>query len=536
MRTVSADLLVVGDIRTMDPARPRVEAVAVVHGRIAALGDLRDVRQRVPTGTAVLDVAGTAVPGFVDSHVHLLWAGRSASRVELSDARSIAQIQDRIRRFVALHPGQDWIEAEAGFDAAGLADARLPTAAELEAAADGHPLLLDRKGHDALVNETALRLAGIGPATPDPLGGRIERDAYGTPTGLLVEHPAVDLVRAVLPEPGRETRIAWIEAGQAELLSYGICTAVDPAVRAPELAAYAAAGRAGALRLRTVVMPLGDEVTTDADLDRGVVECGLDEAAPEWLRRGPTKLFLDGGGSLGTALRSQPWPGTGGYHGNQTLTVDALRAHCTAAAAAGRGVGVHAVGDAAIDLVLTVLTEVDRRTPIAGLGFHLIHAYLGPGAEAMATARRLGVRVSAHPALQWDFGVNLVERLGESRAAAANPLRSWLDAGVQVGGGSDGPGLPMSALFGMWQARTRAVRDRRDPLGPEQAITAEEALAMFTTGAAQVAGGPGIGSLRPGQPGDLAVLDVDPLVAEPDALLAGRVVATVVGGQVHEGH
>jgi predicted amidohydrolase YtcJ len=530
-----ADLLVVGDIRTMDPARPRVAAVAVVNGRITALGDLREVQQRVPPGTAVLDVAGTVVPGFVDSHVHLMWAGRRASRVELSDARSIAQIQDRIRRFIALHPGQDWIEADAGFDAADLAEGRLPTATELQAAADGHPLLLDRKGHDALVNTTALRLAGIGAHTPDPAGGRIERDAHGTPTGLLVEHPAADLVRAVLPEPSRETRIGWIEAGQAELLSHGICTVLDPAVPGPALAAYAAAGRAGALRLRAVVMPLGDEVITDADLDRSVAECELDRAAPGWLRRGPTKLFLDGGGSLGTALRSQPWPGTDGYHGNQTLTVEALRAHCTAAAAAGRGVGVHAVGDAAIDLVLTVLIEVDRRTPIAGLGFHLIHAYLGPSAEAMATARRLGVQVSAHPALQWDFGANLVERLGESPAAAANPLRSWLDAGVQVGGGSDGPGPPMSVLFGMWQARTRAVRDRRDPLGPEQAITAEEALALFTTGAARVAGGHGSGTLRPGHPGDLAVLDVDPLVADPDALLTGRVLATVVGGVVHEG-
>jgi predicted amidohydrolase YtcJ len=527
-------LLVVGDIVTMDPARPRVGAVGVRNGRIAALGEPREVRRQLPDGAAELTVPGTAVPGFVDSHVHLMWAGRRAGRLALGDATSIGDIQDRIRRFVDQHPDQTWIEADAGFDAGDLVERRLPLAADLDVASRGRALLLDRKGHDALVNTAALRLAGISGTTVDPPGGRIDRDGQGNPTGLLVEQPAVAMVRAVLPEPTERTRLGWIEAGQAELLAHGLCTAVDPAVRVPDLAAYLAAERAGILQLRTVVMPWADDAITDAELDRAVTSSGLDRANPDWLRRGPTKLFLDGGGSLGTALRSRPWPGTDGYRGNQTVTTETLQAHCAAAAAAGRGVGVHAVGDAAIDLVLAVLTEVDRRTPIADLGFHLIHAYLHPSATAMATARRLGVGVSSHPALQWDFGLNLIDLLGEAEAAAANPLRDWLDAGVRVGGGSDGPGPPMSVLFGMWQARTRRIRGRDDPLGPGQAITAEESLALFTTGAARIAGGPGRGRLAVGQPADLALLNVDPLVAHADALLDGRVVATVVGGVVHE--
>ncbi|MFY1636887.1 amidohydrolase [Solwaraspora sp. WMMB335] len=534
---MTGTLLVVGDVHTLDPTGPRVGAVAVRDGRIVAVGDVRDLRRLLPTGTPELAPPGAVVlPGFVDSHVHLMWAGRAADRVALDDAGGIRDLQDRIAGYAQRHPDRPWIEANAGFDPGDLAERRLPNAAELEAAAPGRPVLLDRKGHDGIVNLTALRLAGITAATPDPPGGRIERYADGTPTGLLVEHPAVALVRAVIPAPDEAARVGWIAAGQRRLLGHGITTAVDPAVPAAELVAYAAAARCGALRLRTVAMPLGSDDVDDAALRRTIDELDFDRIAPEVLRAGPTKLFLDGGGSLGTALRSAPWPGTGDYHGQQSLRTQTLRAHCVAAAAAGRGVGVHAVGDAAIDLTLTVLAEVATATPIAGLGFHLIHAYLGPSAPAMAAARRLGVPVSAHPALQWAFGPNLIERLGEPTAATANPLRSWLDAGVTVGGGSDGPGPPMSVLHGMWQARTRRIRGRAEPLGPEQAITAAEALALFTSGAARVAGNPaagwGSGLLRAGAPADLVVLDVDPLTPDADALLAGTVLATVVAGEV----
>ncbi|QSB15898.1 amidohydrolase family protein [Natronosporangium hydrolyticum] len=534
------DLLVIGDVRTMDPRCPRAAGVAIRAGRVVALGDWRQLRRQLPAGTPELAPAGAVVlPGFVDSHIHLMWAGRAASRVALADATGIGEIQARISRYAAAHPGRSWIEADAGFDPPDLAERRLPTATELEAAAPGRPLLLDRKGHDALVNLTGLRYAGITAATPDPPGGRIDRDPQGMPTGLLVEHPAVALVRAVVPAPDLATRVGWIVGGQRELLRHGITTAVDPAVAPADLAAYAQAERTGELAGRTVVMPLGDDQVSDADLRRAVAEAGLAAADPAWLRVGPTKLFLDGGGSLGTALRSVPWPGTDGYHGHQSLRTSTLRAHCAAAAAAGRGVGVHAVGDAAVALTLSVLADVDRRTPVAGKGFHVIHAYLGPTAAAMAAARRLAIGVSAHPALQWHVGRDLLTRLGEPAAAAANPLRSWLDAGVLVGGGSDAPGPPVSVLHGMWQARTRRVRGRDEPLGPGQAVTAEEALALFTTGAGQLAAagrpGAGSGTLYPGGPGDLAILDVDPLTPEPSALLSGRVVATVVAGVVSGG-
>ena len=493
-------LLVTGRVRTQDPDRPVAEAVAVAGSRIVAVGDRAAVRGQVPAGTPELHLP-YVVPGFVDSHVHVLWAGRQASRLALPSASGVP---DRVARFAAEHPGADWIEADAHFDGP------LPSAAALEAAAPGTGVVIDVKGHDAVVNETALRRAGIGDDTPDPPGGRIGRGPDGRATGLLVEHPAVALVRAVMPAASVSARRDWIRAGQAELLRHGITTAVDPAVDESGLRAYEIMAADGALRPRIVAMPHGVDSPALAETDR--------------LRLGPAKIFLDGGGSLGTALLSRPWPGTDGYYGNQTTTRSDLAATM---ASAPRGVGVHAVGDAAIDLVLDVVADV---RPAAAC--HLIHAYLGPSPAAMERARALGVAVSAHPALQWGFGAGLIERLGRPRAAAANPLRSWLDAGVLVGGGSDAPGPPMSVLRGMWQARTRMARGVDLPLGPAEAISAAEAFDLFTVGAAAVAGFGSTGRLRAGDPADIAGLTVDPLTVDPSEMYDGRVLATIVGGVV----
>jgi hypothetical protein len=178
--------------------------------------------------------------------------------------------------------------------------------------------------------------------------------------------------------------------------------------------------------------------------------------------------------------------------------------------------GVHVVGDAAIDLAVDVAVETG-----SGRYVHLIHAYLGPTQRAMRLCAQHGIVVSAHPALQWHVGPDLLARLPESEAAAANPLRRWLDEGVTLCGGSDAPGPPAAPLHGIWQARTRKVRGRDEPLGPDQALTAEEALGLFTPR-----------PIVPGALGDLVVLDTDPLHPDPDALLATNVLATVVAGRV----
>ncbi|GLY31638.1 amidohydrolase family protein [Kineosporia sp. NBRC 101731] len=526
------DVLITGDIHTLAPENEmpaRVEAIGVRDGAIVSWGSRGWVRAELGGRVREIDLPGTVLPGFTDSHVHVLWAGRRQDRCDLGEVRSVQEIERRLAEFAAGHAG--WIEADAEFEAIDLAEGRLPDRSDLDRACPGRRVLLDRKGHDAIVSSPVLHDAGITATTPDPAGGRIHRDRTGRVTGLLIEHPAVALVRNVQPAPDLETRVRWIRLGQAELLRQGITTAMDPAVTLAELPAWISAAQEGWLGQRCVVMPLGSDDVSPLEIASFLSTSGIDEVDPRRLRTGPTKLFLDGGGSLGTAWRSSPWPGPGKPdHGNQSITLDTLRAHCSAGLG-GRGVGVHAVGDAAIDALLDVLEVLNWAgdQPYRGTGFHIIHGYLSPSGSALSRAARLGVPVSAHPALQWAFGTALIDRLSEAEAAQANPLRAWLDAGVLVGGGSDGPGPPMSPLFGMWQARTRRVRGRGTPLGPAQAITPAEALTLFTTGAAAITGTRG--HLSPGGPADLVALDVNPLTCDDEELRQGQVLTTLVDGR-----
>ena len=160
-----------------------------------------------------------------------------------------------------------------------------------------------------------------------------------------------------------------------------------------------------------------------------------------------------------------------------------------------------------------------------------MHAYLWPSAENFRRARELGVFASIQPGMQWRVAGSLAGRFGVEGAAAASPLRSWLDAGVEVAGGSDGPDFPGAPLFGMYQARSRAAQGFDEPLGPEEAIDGERALAMWTTSAARYCFAEGErGALRPGLLADWAALSVDPVECEPEALREAAVLQTALAG------
>jgi predicted amidohydrolase YtcJ len=528
------NLIVCGDIITMDPARPRAAAVGIAGGRVTAVGDRGDAIAACPAGTPVLELAGCITPGLIDSHVHMLWTGRELDRLDLRGVASVGDVLERVRAYARARPGDGWLAGSIDVDPETLAEGRFPTRDELDAAAGGRPLFLDRRSHDALVNGAALRAAGIDGATPDPPGGVIERAADGTPTGVLIERPAAELAERMLPAPSAADRARWLADVQPAFLAAGITSVVDPALTPDELAAYVAAAQDGTLTVRTTAMPLGDGEVEPPAMAARFAGDGLDLArADDRLRIGPWKLFLDGGGSLGTALLREPWPGTDGYTGNQTTSTDGLHAYARWAARTGAGLGVHCVGGAAIDLALDAFAAADAVAPIAGLGFTLIHAYLWPSPQNMARARDLGVLVATQPPLQWAFGPALVRRLGEDGAARAHPMRAWLDSGTIVGAGSDGPGsMPVDPLFAFWTMRARTIADRDAPLGADQAITAQEALMLYTTGAAAVAGAPDRGRLAAGAAGDLVALDVDPLSASPEACREGSVLATVSGGEL----
>jgi len=295
--------------------------------------------------------------------------------------------------------------------------------------------------------------------------------------------------------------------------------------------------REGQLTMRSVLMPLAqthdDPEQVLARLDAWGVHTGFGD---DRLKLGGIKVYLDGGASLGTALMREPYPDEKCQCGIQVTHTQTFHRIVELCASSGWSLGVHTVGGKAIDLALSVFEEVNRRHPITDLRFSLIHAYLWPTPANIELARRLNVGVATQASMQYQFAPLLVRRFGPELVGKATPVRSWIDGGIVVGGGSDSPVTPYPPLLGIWHAVTRHVDSLGVALGRDEAITTEQALAMYTRNAAWLSFSEHErGMIRPGLLADWVALGEDPLGVEPMQLREIKVQATAVGGQfVHQ--
>lgn len=527
--------VVSGRILTMNPDMPVVQAMGVAHGRILCMGTLDEVRQAMGTGVEHRAFGeGVIVPGFIDSHNHMLWTGIQQQRVDLSGCRSIAELLQTIRAYREANPEKEWLVSGEGWHIEHLAEKRYPTRQELDQAVSDRPIYLPRVGHAACVNSLALQLAGIDRHTPEPTGGRICRDAQGEPDGLLIELPAFNQVGRLVPAVSRETRCNALRDIQRKYHATGITGVVEPGLQADDMSIYQELWRNGELSVRTVAMPQA-QIDQDPDvlmhsLASWPVRTGFGD---EWLKLGAIKVYLDGGASLNTALMREPYPDERCQCGIQVTHTDVFHRLVEFCARTGWSIGVHAVGGKAIDLALDVFDDVHRRHPIDALRFSLIHAYLWPSQRNIETALRLKVAVATQAPMQYQFAPLLSRRFGLSLVGQATPLRAWLDAGIPVGGGSDSPIAHYAPLHGIWHAVTRYVDDLDAVLGSEEAVTVEQALAMYTRGSAWLAfSEQQRGVLRPGYLADWVALGEDVTGIDPMRLREVKVSATAVGGEV----
>lgn len=334
--------------------------------------------------------------------------------------------------------------------------------------------------------------------------------------------------------PTIEQRVAGLVRVQPLLHAMGFTGAIDPAVTIAEMRGYQAAWEREVLTLRVVAMPyppIGTEAVPGIDeaiayLDGVGVATGFGD---DMLRLGPIKVYYDGEGMKGQALLAEPWDGHD--HGVQRLDAADFRRLAEFCAVAGWGMGVHAVGSRAIEEVLDGFEHAASFADLEPLRCQLIHAYLEPSADSMERAARLGVIASLQPSIAWNNAAGLIARLGD-RALDVNPMRSWLDAGVRLALGSDGPFFPFDPRANVDASVTRQMDALPAPIGLEQAITVPEALAGYTTGASYASMAEDRrGMLRTGYLADWTRLDVDPLVCSAEEFRAARVLQTVVGGR-----
>ena len=532
-----ADLVLRGGrIHTVDAAARTVQAVAIRGGRFIAVGTDAEAMATAGPATRVIDLTGrTAVPGLIDTHLHQLFMGVSAPNVQLIEARSVADVQRAIaERAVKTAPGQ-WVVAFSGWHESLLAEGRMPTRWEIDKAAPDHPVLIPRGGHVVTANSKALEAAGITRDTANPPGGVIVRDpATGEATGVLLQN-AANLVRRVAPRPPPSAEQArLLAAAMRELNGYGIVGVVEPGIDEAGMAVYRNLRDAGQMTVRTDVLYRAMRLE---DVKKGVAAVKA-ERNDEWLRFVGIKFPLDGGVEGGRM--TQPYrlvPGEQNdpaYRGVLLLPpggeeeyVEALKA----VAEAGLQAQTHAVGDETIDLIVRAYRRVDRETrPIRDLNWAIMHIFL-PRDAAIAGMRELGIVATAqnHPVL---LGHNQRRWWGDERAAYAIPIRKLNEAGILVGGGTDGPVVPVDPFLSMWWMTTRGTLSGYK-LGPEHAISAADALRLYTINNARIMGVAGErGSIEVGKLADLTVLSQDVLSVPPEAIRDTRALMTVVGGKV----
>jgi predicted amidohydrolase YtcJ len=533
---VVADVVLVnGKLWTVSKSRPEAEALAVWHGRILAVGSTASVRPLIGPKTRVIDLQGRrVVPGFYDSHIHLLGSGLRLGEVALKDAKDEAEFGRRLRDFDRKLPRDRWLLG-GEWDHDRTFGGTLPTAELLDRYVPDRPVFIRRyDGHMALVNSRVLKLANITAATPDPPGGVIYRKP-GTraPTGLLRDN-AMDLVTPLIPALGDDAiaeavRAALDEARRAGVTSVQDMDGSDRPTRRRLFRVYQSLARSGRLTARVDLRwPLADWKEL-ADLG---AEVGLGD---EWVRIGGLKGFVDGSLGSSTAKMFEPYVNEPGSTGIYITPPNKLREYILAADRAGLSVAVHAIGDRANAEILDIFAEVERRNGPRDRRFRIEHAqHLRP--EDYPRFRQLGVIASMQPYHAIDDGRWAEGRIGAKRCASSYAFRSLLDAGARLAFGSDWSVAPLEPLLGIDAAVNRRTLDSKHPEGwfPEQRIGVAEAIEAYTLTSAYAAfEEKERGSLEPGKAADLVVLSRDILAAgERDRIADTQILLTMVGGNV----
>jgi len=534
----SADLVLTnGVIYTLDTANPRAEAIAIKGDRILAVGTASEIRAHRGSATRVVDLGGAAVfPGWADAHYHLSGVGEREMTLNLegTDTKEafLAKVKERVERT----PAGEWVTGR-GWIETFWTPAAFPSRQDLDAIAPNHPVILSRAdGHAAVANSKALELAGVTRSTPAPTGGAINKDARGEPTGMLID-AAQRLVYRVVPAQDPSALDSAITIGARRSVELGWTQVQDAGVSWAELGRMRALYSAGKVKLRNYVAIRGPGQDADSLLDRGP---SIDEFGGRLTVR-TIKAAVDGAlGSRG-ALLLEPYSDDRVTRGLLTTDTAAFRTMLDRALRAGIQVETHAIGDGGNRLVLNAYASALAAVPasdrkVTEPRFRIEHAQIVDPAD-IPRFKELQVIPSMQPSHAIGDLYFVPARLGSRRLTGAYAWRTFLDLGLPVAGGSDAPverGEPMIEFYAA--VVRRDVRGNAGPDSvwhPEQKVSREEALKMFTTYAAFAAFEEDKrGSITPGKWADLTILDRDIMVIPDRDLLGTRNIMTVIAGEI----
>jgi predicted amidohydrolase YtcJ len=522
--SIRADLILYNaNIHTMDAANPQAQAVAISGGRFLAVGTKDEVDNLASASTKRIDIGGrTVLPGFIDAHLHTASSGLRHLKEVDCDLRSIAAIQAAIRERAARTPPGQWV---LGFkyDDTKTSEGRALTIADLDAAASGHPVLVNhRGGHTSWVNSKALAIADVNEATPDPPGGKFERGPNGKLTGRVMES-ATDRFQAKIPNTAtRAEREEGVKLISKMIVRTGVTSVNDPTGQPEDLIAYQDAYAAGDLAVR--VYGFISQPYIKKMLPSGV-HSGLGN---EWVRVGAMKMFCDGSISERDARVSVPYIGRPNDYGILVNNEEQLFEMAREPYKAGWQIGTHANGDVAIDIVLRVYDRLQRETPKKDSRFRIEHCTI-INDDLVRRIKAQGVIPAPFSSYVYYHGEKM-KAYGAERLNSMFALRSFLDAGIPCTMSSDYPPGPFEPMMFLQSAVTR-TDTMGNVWGPKQRITIAEALRVATVNGAHASFEEKLkGSIEVGKLADLVVLGRDPLKENPASLVTIPIERTMVGG------
>jgi len=523
-------IIVNATVRTMDPARPTAEAIAILGNRLVAIGTSAEVSKLAGPSTRIIDAKKRLVlPGFNDAHVHFLSGGFQLSSVDLRDANTPQEFAERIRQFAAKVPAGRWITG-GDWDHERWPDARLPTKELIDPYTPNTPVFVSRlDGHMALANSVALKLAGVTNQTKDPDGGVIVRDAKGEPTGILKD-AAQSFVWKVVPAASFEEKMIAARAASNYAAQLGV-TSVQDVSAGSDVGVYQTLQDRGELKTRIYAM------TALPNWER-LANAGIRaHFGSEMLRVGGLKAFSDGSLGSTTALFYEPYkdaPETSGIPSDEMFPEGAMLERVRGADRAGLQVLIHAIGDRANDLILSIFEQVEKENGPRDRRFRIEHAqHIRP--QDIPRFARAKVIASMQPYHAIDDGRWAEKRIGKARAKTTYAFRSLLDSGATLAFGTDWTVAPLNPLLCIYGAVTRRTIDGKNPNGwvPEQKISVEEAVRAYTVGSAYAEFQDTVkGTITPGKLADLVILSRDIFAIDAKEIENVKVLMTMVDGRV----
>ena len=540
-----ADLVVVNaTIYTMDSARPRAEAMAIVDGRIAGVGDTRSILEAYrPEET--IDAGGrTVIPGLIDAHAHVMGLGAALRTLDLVGTESAEEIAERVAAAVAERDPGEWILGR-GWDQNDWERKVFPNREILDRVAPDNPVWLTRiDGHAGWANSRAMDAAGIDATTPDPEGGRVVRGEDGEPTGVFVDN-AETLVTRAIPEPDAEELSARLAAAQEHMASVGLTGVHDMGAGPTTVMLYGTWAEEGRLVPRIAVyLSAGEPVEWWAR------EGAASTPETDRLKVAGAKIYADGAlGSRGAALL-EPYSDDPDNRGLLVTDPDVLAEQTARAVELGLQPAIHAIGDRGNRVALDAIEHAWREEVAEGTAAYGTDpapgyaGWTGPApriehVQVVATEDiprfvELGVIASFQPTHATSDMYWAEDRVGPERIEGAYAWRTFMDAGARLACGSDFPVERANPFHGLYAAVTRQDQEGWPEGGwrPSERMTREEALACFTREAAAAAGmDHEVGTLSPGKRADFLILDADPTTVPAEEIWRVGVDRTVIGGE-----